>query len=131
MQQASASPRILRSAVLVILVSGAAAAVVGLAAWHLLPYEALDAETPAQRFATWEGTMWGLGITGILFGLASLLNASDLHSPRMLEHVMQQMNDARRGRTLYSDLPALPWLFPSCGLAFVLVAVMGRWLTFG
>ncbi len=116
---------------LIVVVSGVAAAVFGFAAWHLLPYKALDATTAAQRFATWEGTMWGLGAAAILFGLAALLNATDLYSPRLLEHAMQQMDDARRGRTLYSDLPALPWLLPAVGVACVLVAVVGRWIAPG
>lgn len=116
---------------LIVLVSGAAAGVIGFAAWHLLPYEALEATTAAQRFATWEGTMWGVGAAGFLFGLAALLNATDLYSPRLLEHAVQQMDDARRGRTLYSELPTLPWLLPAIGAACVLVAVVGRWLTFG
>lgn len=129
--QAVASARILRTAVLIVVVSGAAAAMFGFAVWHLLPYEALDATTPAQRFATWEGTMWGLGAAAFLFGLAALLNATDLYSPRLLEHALQQMDDARRGRTLYSELPSLPWLLPSIGVACVLVAVVGRWVAFG
>lgn len=129
--QTAAPARILRTAGLIVLVSGATAAVFGLAAWHLLPYEALDAKTPAQRFATWEATMWGLGVAGFLFGVAALLNATDLYSPRLLEHVMQQMNDARRGRTLYSELPALPWLLPSCGLALVVAAVVSRAIALG
>lgn len=124
--QTTASLRILRPALLVILASGVIAGALGLGAWYLLPYEALDADTAAQRFALWEGVAWGLGLAGTLMGLAALLNATDLYSPRPLEQVTQQASDARRGRTLYSDLPALPWIALGCGVALILLAVLAR-----
>jgi hypothetical protein len=124
--QAIASSRILRSAVRVTLLALLVAGAVGLGAWHLLPYEALDAETPAQRFMLWEGALWGLGATGTLWGIASLFNATDLYSPRPLEQVQQQARDALQGRTLYSDLPEVPWVMLACSLALILVAVVGR-----
>ena len=128
--QTTASARILRSAVLVIVIGGSIAASVALGAWHLLPYEALKADTFAGRFAIWEGVMWALGLAGTLFGIAALLNATDLYSPRPLEQVLQQAADARRGRTLYSDLPAVPWVVLTCGLALLLAAALARsvWL---
>lgn len=70
--------------------------------------------------------MWGLGLAGTLFGIAALLNATDLYSDRLLVQVKQQVHDARRGRTLYSDLPALPWMLLSCGAALLLIAVLAR-----
>lgn len=129
--QATAPTQILRSAVWMILIGGLVAGALAFGAWHLLPYESLDAATPGQRFAIWEGLMWGLGIGGTLFGVAALLNATDLSSPRPLEQVFQQASDARRGRTLYSDLPAIPWILLSCGVALILVAGVGRSVMLG
>jgi hypothetical protein len=129
--QATASTRILRSAVLVIVIGGSIAAAVAMGAWHLLPYEALKAETSAGRFAIWEGVMWALGLGGTLFGIAALLNATDLGSPRPLEQVLQQAADARRGRTLYSDLPAVPWVVLTCGAALIATALVARAVWFG
>lgn len=128
--QATAPARILRSAVLVIVIGGSIAAALGVGAWYLLPYGALKADTFAGRFAIWEGVMWGLGLAGTLFGIAALLNATDLSAPRPLEQVLQQAADARRGRTLYSDLPGVPWVVLACGLALLLAAVVARsvWL---
>lgn len=124
--QATASARILLSAVLVIVTGGALAAALGFGAWHLLPYEWLDADTAAGRFAVWEGVMWGLGLAGTLFGIAALLNATDLYSDRTLRHVRQQGADARRGRTLYSEIPAVPWMVLACGATLILGAVAAR-----
>ncbi|MBW3571791.1 MAG: hypothetical protein KY467_11855 [Gemmatimonadetes bacterium] len=129
--QATVPATILRTTLLLIVIGGAVAAAVGLGAWHLLPYEALEARTFADRFAVWEGVMWGLGAAGTLFGAAALLNATDLSSPRPLEQVQQQAVDARRGRTLYSDLPTLPWILLSCGAALMLAAVLVRSATLG
>ncbi|HEX6372339.1 MAG TPA: hypothetical protein VF006_25695 [Longimicrobium sp.] len=123
---AHAPTRIHRSVVLVILFGASIGGALASGLWHLLPYESLDAETAAQRFALWEGVMWGLGLAGTLFGVAALLNATDLYSDRTLRHVKQQAHDARRGRTLYSDLPAVPWLLLSCGAAVLLIAVLVR-----
>ena len=120
--QAIASPRILRSAVLGLLLAAAIAA----GAWYLLPYEAWKADTPAERFALWEGALWGLGATGTLFGIAALFNATDLYAPRPLEQVLQQARDARQGRTLYSDLPSVPWVLVGCSVALIGLAVVGR-----
>lgn len=124
--QAPVSARILRSVVLVILFGGSVAGALASGLWYLLPYESLAAETWAQRFTLWEGVMWGLGLAGTLFGVAALLNATDLYSDRLLVQVKQQVHDARRGRTLYSDLPALPWMLLSCGAALLLIAVLVR-----
>jgi hypothetical protein len=124
--QATAPARILRSTALVILAGASAAAAIALGAWYLLPYEALKAGTWAQRFATWEGVMWGLGLAATLFGIAAVLNATDLYSRRPLEQVQQQASDALRGRTLYSDLPAVPWILLTCGAALLLIVVLVR-----
>jgi hypothetical protein len=124
--RATTPVRILRSVILVILIGGSLAGALALGAWHLLPYEALDADTFAGRFAVWEGAMWGLGLAGTLFGCAALFNATDLSGANSLEHVQQTAHDARRGRTLYSDLPAAPWLLLSFGAALLLVAVLTR-----
>lgn len=124
--QATAPARILRSAVMVILVGGALAAALAFGAWRLLPYEMLEADTFARRFAVWEGVMWGLGLAGALFGCAALFNATDLSGANSLEHVQQMAHDARRGRTLYSDLPSVPWTLLSCGAALLLIAVLTR-----
>ena len=129
--QATVSATILRSALLLMVIGAIAAAALGVGAWHLLPYEALEARTFADRFAIWEGVMWGLGAAGTLFGMAALLNATDLSAPRPLEQVQQQAVDARRGRTLYSDLPALPWMLLSCGAALIVAAVLVRSATLG
>lgn len=118
--------RILRSAVLVMACGGVLAAGIAFSAWRLLPYAALEAETFAERFFVWEGMMWGFGIAGTLFGIASLIDATDLYSPRPLEQVQQQMADAHRGRTLYSGLPAAPWVLLACGAALILAAVVVR-----
>lgn len=124
--QAPAPARILRSVVLVMLFGATAGAALASGLWYLLPYESLAAVTSAQRFALWEGVMWGLGLAGTLFGVAALLNATDLYSSRPLAQVQQQAHDARRGRTLYSDLPALPWMLLSCGAVLLLIAVLVR-----
>jgi hypothetical protein len=124
--QAIASSRIFRAVVRVTLLGLLVAGAMGLGTWHLLPYEALQAETFAGRFAIWEGLMWGLGLAGTLLGMAALLNATDLSSPRPLEQVQQQACDALQGRTLYSDLPGVPWVMLACGLALIVVAVVGR-----
>ena len=129
--QGMASTRIIRSAAQVLFAGAAVGAVVGLGAWHLLPYEALQAHTAAQRYGLWEGVMWALGLAGTLFGLAALLNATDLSGANTVEHVHQLAQDARRGRTLYSDLPALPWLLLACGLALIAVALAGRAIVHG
>lgn len=129
--QAAAPTRILRSALLMILMGGAVAGVLAFGAWHLLPYGALDADTFGARFAVWEGTMWGLGLAGTLFGVAALLNATDLYSDRLLAHVKQQARDARRGRTLYSDLPSVPWVLLAFGAALIVAAVAGRSVMLG
>jgi hypothetical protein len=129
--QAPAPARILRSVVLVILFGASVAGALASGLWYLLPYESLAAETSAQRFALWEGVMWGLGLAGTLFGVAALLNATDLYSDRLLAQVKQQAHDARRGRTLYSDLPALPWMLLSCGAAILLIAVVVRSVMLG
>lgn len=124
--QAPAPARILRSAVLVVLFGASVAGALATGLWYLLPYEGLAAATSAQRFALWEGVMWGLGLAGTLFGVAALLNATDLYSRRPLEQVQQQAHDARHGRTLYSDLPGVPWMLLSCGAALLLIAVLAR-----
>ena len=125
--RAATSARILRSTVLVILIGGSVAAALAFGAWHLLPYEALEADTFAGRFAIWEGAMWGLGLAGALFGVAAMLNATDLYSARPLEQVQQQIREARRqGRGLYSDLPAAPWVVLVIGVALILAAVFAR-----
>jgi hypothetical protein len=124
--QATAPTPILRSAVRIIVTAGVIAGAIGIGAWYLLPYEAWKAETFAERFALWEGVLWALGATGTLFGVAALFNATDLYSPRLLEQVQQQAADALRGRTLYSDLPTIPWVLLVCGLALIVAAVVGR-----
>ncbi|HEY0020988.1 MAG TPA: hypothetical protein VGC13_32100 [Longimicrobium sp.] len=124
--QATAPTPILRSAVRIIVTAGVIAGAIGIGAWYLLPYEAWKAETFAERFALWEGILWALGATGTLFGIAALFNATDLYSPRLLEQVQQQAADALRGRTLYSDLPTVPWVLLGCGLALIVAAVVGR-----
>jgi hypothetical protein len=129
--QSTAAARILRSAVMVILIGGAIAGALAFGAWHLLPYDVWKAASFAQRFAVWEGLMWGLGIVGTLFGAAALFNATDLSAPRPLEQVLQQASDAYRGRTLYSDLPALPWIVLSCGAALLLIAAVVRSILLG
>ncbi len=129
--QAPAPAPILRSVVLVVRFGGSVAGALASGLWYLLPYESLAAATSAQRFALWEGVMWGLGLAGTLFGVAALLNATDLYSSRPLAQVQQQADDARRGRTLYSDLPALPWLLLSCGAALLLIVVLVRSATIG
>ncbi|WP_420130408.1 hypothetical protein [Longimicrobium sp.] len=129
--QAIAPSRILRSALMVILIGGSIAAALAFGAWHLLPYEALEAQTPAQRYGLWEGVMWGLGLAGTLFGLAALFNATDLYGANTVEHVHQLAQDARRGRTLYSDLPAVPWLLLACGVALLLIAMLTRSVVVG
>lgn len=129
--QAAAPVRNLRSALLMILIGGAVAGVLALGAWHLLPYGMLDADTLPARFAVWEGAMWGLGLAGALFGVAALLNATDLYSDRSLRHVKQQAHDARHGRTLYSDLPAVPWVLLAFGAALIVAAVAARSVMLG
>lgn len=124
--QSTTATRILRTALLVIVIGGSVAAALGVGAWHLLPYAALKADTAAGRFAIWEGAMWGLGLAATLFGMAALLNATDLSSIRSLHQVTQQAHDARQGRTLYSDLPAVPWVLLACGVALLVVAVAAR-----
>ncbi|HEU4883531.1 MAG TPA: hypothetical protein VFT45_14830, partial [Longimicrobium sp.] len=64
-------------------------------------------------------------------GVAALFNATDLSGPRLLAQVQQQASDARRGRTLYSDLPALPWIVLSCGASLLLIAAAVRAVVFG
>jgi hypothetical protein len=129
--RATTPVRILHYVLLVILIGGSVAGALAFGAWHLLPYEALHADTFPGRFALWEGAMWGLGLAGTLFGCAALFNATDLYSDRSLRHVKQQGHDARRGRTLYSDLPAIPWLLLSSGAALLLIAVLTRSAMFG
>lgn len=129
--QANAPSRILRSALMVIGIGGSVAAALAFGAWQLLPYEALEAQTAVQRFALWEGVMWGLGLAGALFGLAALFNATDLYGANTVEHVHQLAQDARRGRTLYSDLPAIPWLLLASGVALLLIAVLTRSVALG
>lgn len=129
--QATVSTPILRSAVRVIVIAGLFAGAIGVAAWYLLPYQAWKAETFAERFALWEGVLWALGATGTLFGVAALFNATDLYSPRPLEQVLQQASDARRGRTLYSELPTAPWMLLACSLALIVAAVVGRSVLLG
>ena len=124
--QASMATRMLRSTVLVILLGGSIAAAVAFGAWHLLPYEALEADTFAGRFAIWEGAMWGLGLAGALFGVAAMLDATDLSSPRALEQVQQQIRESREGRRLYSDLPSAPWVILVAGITLILTAVLAR-----
>lgn len=129
--QATAPAHILRSALMVILIGTSIAAALAFGAWHLLPYEVLEAQTPTQRYGLWEGVMWGLGLAGTLFGVAALFNATDLYSDRTLKHLKQQARDARRGRTLYSDLPAIPWILLSFGAALLLIAVLTRSVALG
>lgn len=124
--QAPAPARILRSVVLAILFGASAGGALACGLWYLLPYDSLAAATSAQRFALWEGVMWGLGLAGTLFGVAALLNATDLSSSRPLAQVRQQAADVRRGRTLYAGLPALPWMLLSCGAVLLLFAVLVR-----
>ena len=123
--------RIVRSAARVCLLAALLAGAMAFAAWHLLPYPALEAETAAERFMAWEGTVWALGLGWTLFGIAALFNATDLSGPRPLEQVLQQAGDARAGRTLYSDLPAFPWMMVACGLALIVLAVAARQLAYG
>lgn len=55
---------------------GSAVAVVlvfALAAALLLPYEALQLRTEADRWRAWLLTLWTGGVMGVLFGLAGLL----------------------------------------------------------
>jgi hypothetical protein len=129
--QPSRPARILRSILLAVVAGGSIAAAIGFGAWHLLPYLGLNAGTPAERFASWEGVMWGLGLAATLFGLAALLNATDLYSRRPLEQVQQQASDALRGRTLYSDLPAVPWMLLGCGAALLVIAALARSMGMG
>jgi hypothetical protein len=123
---ATTTTRTLRSTLLVILAGGAVAGALGFGMWHLLPYVRLEVDTAAARFAVWEGVMWALGLAGTLFGAAALLNATDLYSSRPLEQVFQQASDARRGQTLYSELPAVPWIVLSTGVALLVIAMAAR-----
>lgn len=124
--QAATPARIFRSALLMIVAGAAVAGVLALGAWHLLPYEALDAETFPARFVIWEGAMWGLGLACTLFGVAALLDATDLYGARPLEQVQQQVREARTGGRLYSELPSVPWMLLACGASLIVAAVLAR-----
>jgi hypothetical protein len=106
----------LSGAALLVLASAAAAAAIAFTAWHLLPYELLERDSPNQRFHLWEATMWMGGMALALFGLAAWLGSTDLygrtadpHSPHSTAHVRRRILDGIRGRHLYrgSRVPSL------------------------
>jgi hypothetical protein len=123
----------LSGAALLVLASAAAAAAIAFTAWHLLPYELLERNSPSQRFHLWEATMWMGGMALALFGLAAWFGSTDLygrtadpHSPHSTAHVRRRMLDGIRGRHLFADLEFLPWFMTACGIALVAIAAAAR-----
>jgi hypothetical protein len=114
----------------------AVAAIVAYAAWHHLPYDALDRQTAEEQFFFWEGVMWMLALAFTFFGLAALGNATDLYSrqgsaqdiyvTRSDAHARRTMMEGIRGRTLFSDVPYVPWAMVSLGLALALLVAVAR-----
>jgi hypothetical protein len=131
--------RLLRFAIRLTVFSLAGLVVAGLvayAAWHHLPYETLDRHEPDERFFFWEGVMWMLALAFTFFGLAALGNATDLYSrqgsaqelyvTRSDAHARRTMMEGIRGRTLFADVPYVPWAMLSLGLALALLAAIAR-----
>jgi len=114
----------------------AVALLIAYAAWNHLPYETVARHTPEERFFFWEGVMWMLALAGIFFGLASLGSATDLFSrhgsaqemyvTRSDAHARRTLMEGIRGRTLYSDIPWVPWTLLSIGIALAVIAAVAR-----
>lgn len=111
----------------------AVAGALALVAWHFLPYETLERQTPEERFALWESVMWMSGLALGFFGLAALFGSTDLYassgSPylnRSADHIRIRVQEGIRGRMLFSDLPAVPWFMMQTGGVVLLVAIAAR-----
>jgi hypothetical protein len=118
-----------------LLLSAATASVISLAAWHLLPYEALERGTPEAQFLLWESIMWMIGLALAFFGLAALLGSTDLavqhgdpHRERSAQHIRIQVQQGVRGRMLFSDLPSVPWFMMGVGMSTLVFAFAMRFL---
>ena len=117
----------------VLLLSVATAAALGLALWQFLPYEALRREGPAERFLLWEAVMWMSGLAAAGFGTAAWFGSTDLYGgggdpymTRAADHIRIQVQQGVRGRTLFTDVPAVPWVIIGTGLALIGIAVIVR-----
>lgn len=117
----------------VLLPSIAAAGALAAASWQFLPYEALRRDGPPERFLLWEAVMWmsGLAMTG--FGAAAWFGSTDLYggggdpyATRAADHIRTQVQQGVRGRMLFTDLPAVPWVMIGTGLALIMIAVVVR-----
>jgi hypothetical protein len=78
------------------------------------------------------------GLALALFGSAAWFGATDLyarhgdvHVARSSEDLRQQMQEGVRGRALFADLPAAPWLMIGTGAGLVLQAMLVRSVVVG
>lgn len=124
---------LVRSSLWVLLLSIAVAGALASASWQFLPYEALHREDPAERFLLWEAMMWMAGLAAAGFGAAAWFGSTDLYgvggdpyTTRAADHIRIQVQDGVRGRMLFTDLPAVPWMMMGTGLALILIAVIVR-----
>lgn len=126
----------LRWAIAPITISVALASTLGLAAWYLLPYEALEQRTPEEQFVLWESIMWMVGLALSFFGAAAFFGSSDMYGHagdpylnRSADHIRIQVQQGVRGRMLFTDLPSVPWFMIGTGTAVLVLTVVTRSLT--
>lgn len=86
-----------------------------------------------ERFLLWEGTLWMVGMAFVLFGVAAFFGSTDLYVGhgsvyvnRSADHIQRQVQQGIRGRTLFSDVPAVPWVMFGLGVGLVLQAAILR-----
>jgi hypothetical protein len=122
-----------RGAVLLLLVGLGVAAITGFAAWHLLPYGALERESPAEQFLFWEAVMWMSGLALMFFGASAWFGSTDLYAShgdayvnRTSDHIRLQLQAGAQGRSLFSDIPSAPWLMMGTGAGLTLQALILR-----
>jgi hypothetical protein len=113
-----------------------AAVTIAYLAWHNLPYEAMGRYTPEERFLFWEGSMWLLALAFAFFGLAAMAGTSDMlgrhgvpaiyYGSRADDHALRQMKDDIAGRSLFTNLPWVPWTMLGIAVPLVVLAVVAR-----
>jgi hypothetical protein len=118
------------------LAGGSVAAAIAYLAWHHLPYEAMARHTPEERFFFWEGVMWLLALALGFFGLAAMAGTSDMmgrhgvpaiiYGSRADDHALRQMKDDIAGRSLFTNLPWVPWTMLGIAVPLAVIAGVAR-----
>jgi hypothetical protein len=74
----------------------------------------------------------------VFFGVAAAFGSTDLYvrhgdvyANRSADHVQRQLRQGKRGQTLFSDVPAAPWVMLGIGVGLLLQAAIARSVLLG